>query len=92
MRKILIVEDDTVLNKTLAYNLTSEGYEVVSAYNWKGAVNCFKECEFDIALLDINLPDGSGLQLCEEIHGRGKHTYIIFYYSKRQRERYAGRI
>ena len=37
-----------------------------------------KETEFDVALLDINLPDGSGLDLCEEIRGRGQHTYIIF--------------
>ena len=37
-----------------------------------------KAIEFDIALLDINLPDGSGLDLCEEIRGRGQHTYIIF--------------
>lgn len=31
-----------------------------------------------LQLLDINLPDGSGLDLCEEIRGRGQHTYIIF--------------
>ena len=31
-----------------------------------------------MALLDINLPDGSGLDLCEEIRNRGQHTYIIF--------------
>ena len=34
MRKILIVEDDKVLNKTLAYNLTADGYEVTSAYSF----------------------------------------------------------
>ena len=37
-----------------------------------------KESEFDIALLDINLPDGNGLHLCDEIRGRGQHTYIMF--------------
>ena len=78
MNKILIVEDDTLLNRTLAYNLTSEGYAVESAYNYKEAVKHLKETEYDIALLDINLPDGNGLNLCEEIRGRGQHTYIIF--------------
>lgn len=78
MNKILIVEDDTLLNRTLAYNLTSEGYAVESAYNYKEAVKYLKETEYDIALLDINLPDGNGLNLCEEIRGRGQHTYIIF--------------
>lgn len=78
MRKILIVEDDKVLNKTLAYNLTADGYEVTSAYSFLDAVERLKESEFDIALLDINLPDGNGLHLCDEIRGRGQHTYIMF--------------
>ena len=57
LRKILIVEDDKVLNKTLAYNLTADGYEVTSAYSFQDAVERLKKSEFDIALLDINLPD-----------------------------------
>ena len=65
MKKILIVEDDTLLNRTLGYNLTSDGYAVTSAYNYKDAVQHLKDKEFDIALLDINLPDGNGLDLCE---------------------------
>ena len=43
MRTILIVEDDMILNKTLAYNLTSDGYEVISAYKYQEAVNYLKE-------------------------------------------------
>ena len=78
MKKILIVEDDKVLNKTLAYNLTADGYEVTSAYSFQDAVERLKKSEFDIALLDINLPDGNGLHLCDEIRGRGQHTYIMF--------------
>ena len=78
LRKILIVEDDKVLNKTLAYNLTADGYEVTSAYSFQDAVERLKKSEFDIALLDINLPDGNGLHLCDEIRGRGQHTYIMF--------------
>lgn len=78
MRKILIVEDDTLLNRTLGYNLASDGYEITAAYNYKEAVAYLKETEFAAALLDINLPDGSGLDLCEEIRRRGQHTYIIF--------------
>ena len=67
MRKILIVEDDTLLNRTLGYNLASDGYEVTAAYNYKDAVSHLKAIEFDIALLDINLPDGSGLELLREV-------------------------
>ncbi len=78
LKKILIVEDDQLLNRTLAYNLTSDGYEVISVFNFDSAVRKLRENEFDVALLDINLPDGSGLDLCEEIRNRGQHTYIIF--------------
>ena len=78
MRKILIVEDDTLLNRTLEYNLASDGYDVMPVCDYKGAVQQLKEKEFDIAVLDINLPDGSGLDLCEEMRGRGQNTFIIF--------------
>ncbi len=78
MKKVLIVEDDSILNKTLNFNLTSDGFDATSVYTYRGAVQSLKETEFDVALLDINLPDGNGLDLCEEIRGRGQHTYIIF--------------
>ena len=78
MKKLLIVEDDLVLNRTLAYNLTEEKYDEISAMGFAEAVECLKKTEFDVALLDVNLPDGNGLSLCEEIRGRGQETYIIF--------------
>ena len=79
LKKILIVEDDQLLNRTLAYNLTSDGYEVISVFNFDSAVRKLRENEFDVALLDINLPDGSGLDLCEEIRNRGQHMSGISY-------------
>lgn len=78
MKRILLVEDDSLLNRTLAFNLASDGYEAISVYNYKDAVRNIKETEYDVALLDINLPDGNGLDLCEEIRSRGQQTYIIF--------------
>lgn len=78
MKKILLVEDDALLNKTLSYNLVSDGYEVTSAYTCASAASCLQKTEFDLALLDINLPDGNGLSLCEEIRMRGHQTCIMF--------------
>lgn len=78
MRELLIVEDDALLGGTLAYNLTAEGYRVTTAPSYAEAARCVREREFDAALLDINLPDGSGLDLCAEIRARGHHTYILF--------------
>jgi DNA-binding response OmpR family regulator len=65
MNKIIIIEDDTLLNKTLAYNLISDGYEVVSAYSCSMAKSLLKK-RYQLPLLDINLPDGTGFDLCSE--------------------------
>lgn len=78
MRRILIVEDDTLLNKTLSYNLLSEGYEVDSAGCCREARELLAGPDYDLALLDINLPDGSGLALCEGLRKNGADTYIMF--------------
>lgn len=78
MKRILIVEDDTLLNKTLTYNLLSEGYEVISALNAKTAASKLATEAFDLILLDINLPDGSGYDLCRLTKPEHPDTIVIF--------------
>lgn len=78
MKRILIVEDDTLLNKTLAYNLASDGYEVTTAFNAKTAETQLTMNEYDLVLLDINLPDGSGFDLCKHIKPDYPDTLVIF--------------
>ena len=65
MKQILIVEDDSFLNKMLSYNLTADGYGVTSALNYRTAAEAIRQREFDLILLDVNLPDGSGFDLCK---------------------------
>ena len=65
MKRILIVEDDALLNKTLAYNLISDDWEVTPALNAKTAASLLARTEYDLVLLDINLPDGNGYDLCK---------------------------
>ena len=67
MKQILIVEDDSFLNKMLAYNLTADGYGVTSTLNARTAAEAIRQREFDLVLLDINLPDGNGFELCKLI-------------------------
>ncbi len=64
MEQILIVEDDSFLNKMLDYNLTADGYGVTSALNARTAAEAIRQREFNLVLLDINLPDGNGFELC----------------------------
>ena len=78
MIRILIVEDDCLLNKTLAYNLTSDGYKVQTAFSAKNAAVMLNKTEYDLVLLDINLPDGNGLDLCRLIKSKHPDTMVIF--------------
>ncbi|MCI8281045.1 MAG: response regulator, partial [Lachnospiraceae bacterium] len=55
MKQILIVEDDNLLNKTLAYNLASDGYNLTAVLNARAAAESLKTNMFDLVLLDINL-------------------------------------
>lgn len=67
MIKILVVEDDVMLNSGLCYNLELDGYTAVSAKSVSSALSELRDNSFDLAVLDINLPDGDGFSLCEKI-------------------------
>ncbi|MDO5415591.1 MAG: response regulator transcription factor [Lachnospiraceae bacterium] len=78
MKKILIVEDDCLLNKTLAYNLAADNYCVTAVLNTGAAAEALKASRFDLVLLDINLPDGNGYDLCRLIKPEHPDTIVIF--------------
>ena len=78
MKRILIVEDDALLNKTLAYNLSSDGWDVTPALNARTAASLLAGTEYDLVLLDINLPDGNGYDLCELVKPEHPDTVVIF--------------
>ena len=78
MKRILIVEDDALLNKTLAYNLISDGWDVTPALNAKTAAALLAGTEYDLVLLDINLPDGNGYDLCRLVKPEHPDTVVIF--------------
>lgn len=67
MKKILIVEDDTALNRALTRNMRLDGYEVVSAGTAEAAMRCITSEQIHLMILDISLPDGNGYVLCEQI-------------------------
>lgn len=80
MKKILCVEDDQAILTGLQYTLTQEGYQVLSAYNLNQAISHCENASFDLALLDVTLPDGSGYDLCKRIRedSRLKECPVIF--------------
>lgn len=67
MKKILIAEDEEVLREVFKDELTEEGYDVLEARDAKGTLHSLSKGEIDLLILDIKLPDMSGLKLLEKI-------------------------
>ncbi|MBA2403673.1 MAG: response regulator transcription factor [Bdellovibrionales bacterium] len=78
MPKILIVEDDPQIAKSLAMNLKFSGYETSSATTINDAWEILRKEHFDLMCLDIGLPDGSGLDLCQKIRDEGNDIPVLF--------------
>lgn len=77
-KRILVVEDDQLLNNTLCYNLAIAGYKTDAAFTKAMAEKLCKEQKYDLIILDINLPDGNGFELCRYIKEKYRKTAIIF--------------
>jgi DNA-binding response OmpR family regulator len=78
LKKILVVEDDTLLNKTLCYNLTLAEYIADAALSAGAARELYEKQKYDLFVLDINLPDGNGFDLCREIKAKFENAAVIF--------------
>ena len=76
--RLLVVEDDRLLNNTLCYNLSVSGYAVDSAMTMAEAVRFFETQDCDLIVLDVNLPDGNGFDFCKQIKERRPDTAVIF--------------
>lgn len=67
-KRILVVEDDTAIRNLIQRFLGSKTtYEVKSVGDGKSAIASFKEFDPDLVILDINLPDSNGYQLCRDM-------------------------
>ena len=78
MERILVLEDDLALSAGLCFELDSAGYATVAAYNCAKARYLLEQETFSLALLDVNLPDGNGFDLCREIKARYPALPVIF--------------
>lgn len=69
MTHVLLVDDDTSIVSSLQTFLNQEGFQVTSANNHKETIDLLDsgQYHFDLALLDVSLPDGSGFSLCSAI-------------------------
>ena len=74
--KILIIEDDTDLREGLKFSFESDGYEVADVGTKQEGILEIRRGDYDMVLLDCNLPDGTGFELCREVR-RFSHVSVI---------------
>lgn len=67
MSRILLVEDDLNLIDGLKYFITKNGFETDVARTVKEALSCYSDEKYDLLLLDLTLPDGSGFEICKKV-------------------------
>lgn len=75
--RLLLVEDDTSLGETLKERLEKESYAVTWAQNFSGALEQIKGSRFDLVILDVSLPDGSGFDLGKEIRKSSPAPFLF---------------
>lgn len=77
MKKILIVDDDKDLSFIISEMLESYGYDVTCTESCDEAFSLLSKEKFSLVLLDINLPDGTGFEICSELR-RVSDVPVIF--------------
>ena len=76
MSRILLVEDDTMIASGILYALETEGYETNHATGRKDARSLIQHYNFDLAIIDMQLPDGTGFDVSEIF--KNNATSVIF--------------
>lgn len=86
MKKILVAEDENSIREFIVINLTRGGYDVTQAGDGAQALRLYDESDgdFDVAILDIMMPEMDGLTLCKELRKRSNNFGIIFLSAKTQ--------
>jgi DNA-binding response OmpR family regulator len=83
-RRILVVEDDPAVSRAVSRWLTQRGFSVQVVRTCEAAIAC--QQHFDSAVLDVDLPDGNGVDLGAELIARGVVPQITFFTGSRDSE------
>lgn len=76
--RVLFAEDEKSLNRVLTKQLKSENYSVDSCEDGKEAYDCLTSIDYDVAILDVNMPNMDGFTLLKKIRAQGIETPVIF--------------
>ncbi|WP_416324950.1 VanR-ABDEGLN family response regulator transcription factor [[Eubacterium] hominis] len=84
LMKLLVVDDEKEIANLVTIYLTNEGYEVDVFYNGEDALQSIQHIEYDLAILDVMLPDVDGFTICRKI--RERHTYPIIMLTAKEQD------
>ncbi|OGR51418.1 MAG: hypothetical protein A2049_07490 [Elusimicrobia bacterium GWA2_62_23] len=76
-QKILVIDDDNHLRESLVEVLDMEGFSCTEAANAKNGIASAKKNKPDVVIMDIQLPDSSGFQICQELRKFSKDFILI---------------
>lgn len=79
---ILIVEDDTEISRLVEINLADLGYRVDTAEDGDGGYRKISEGDFDLVILDLNLPGMDGLEICKKMRAENNDTPLLMLTAK----------
>src|ERR1051325_5875645 len=75
--KVLVIDDESDIREGLELLLTSEGYAVELAHNGREGIQKLESSTYDLALLDLMMPDMSGMDVLAEVRQRDRETPIF---------------
>ena len=75
--KLLVIDDDTHLRESLAEVLELDGFDCHQAGDAKTGIEAAKKIEPKVVIMDIQLPDSSGFQICQTLRKASKETILI---------------
>lgn len=75
--KLLIIEDDTDLREGLSFSFSGDGYDITEVGSKREGLREIEKGLYDIILLDCNLPDGTGFELCKEVRSYSNVPIIM---------------
>lgn len=76
-RRVLVVEDEAILCRVIARNLAAHGHEVTTANSVQTAREALEGSDFDLMLLDIDLPDGTGWEVVRGLREAGRDLPFV---------------